>query len=337
MKHILVFRLSAMGDVAMTIPVLRAVTAQNPDVRITVVSREFFKPFFEGIERVDFFSVDLKERHKGFFGLIRLYNDLDKLSLNMVADLHNVLRSKIVRTFFWLSGKKTAFLDKGRNEKKALTREKNKVFKPLKPMHQRYADVFQQLGIKVDLTKIPFPEKAVLSEKITSVTGEKSEKWIGIAPFAQYQSKVYPLDLMQEVINKLSENPENKIFLFGGGKTETEQLEILKKSHENVIVVAGKLSFTEELKLISNLNVMLSMDSGNAHIASMYGVKTIVLFGATHPFAGFMPFGQPLENALVPDLEKYPKLPTSVYGNKIVTGYEDVMRTISPEKVTNKL
>lgn len=337
MKHILVFRLSAMGDVAMTIPVLRAVTAQNPDVRITVVSREFFKPFFEGIERVDFFSVDLKERHKGFFGLIRLYNDLDKLSLNMVADLHNVLRSKIVRTFFWLSGKKTAFLDKGRNEKKALTREKNKVFKPLKPMHQRYADVFQQLGIKVDLTKIPFPEKAVLSEKITSITGEKSEKWIGIAPFAQYQSKVYPLDLMQEVINKLSENPENKIFLFGGGKTETEQLEILKKSHENVIVVAGKLSFTDELKLISNLNVMLSMDSGNAHIASMYGVKTIVLFGATHPFAGFMPFGQPLENALVPDLEKYPKLPTSVYGNKIVTGYEDVMRTISPEKVTNKL
>lgn len=337
MKHILVFRLSAMGDVAMTVPVLRAVVAQNPDVRITVVSRPFFKPFFDGIERVNFFSVDLRERHKGFFGLVRLYNDLDKLNIIFFADLHNVLRSKIVRTFFWFSGKKTAFLDKGRNEKKALTREKNKVFKPLKSMHQRYADVFQQLGIKVDLSKTSFPQKAVLSEKIISVTGEKSEKWIGIAPFAQYQSKVYPLDLMQIVIDKLAENPENKIFLFGGGKTETEQLEILKKSHKNVIVIAGKISFPDELKLISNLDIMLSMDSGNAHIASMYGIKTIVLFGATHPFAGFMPFGQPLENALVPDLTKYPKLPTSVYGNKIVQGYEDVMRTISPEKVTNKL
>ena len=337
MKHILVFRLSAMGDAAMTVPVLRAVVAQNPDVRITVVSRPFFKPFFDGIERVNFFSVDLKERHKGFFGLVRLYNDLDKLNIIFFADLHNVLRSKIVRTFFWFSGKKTAFLDKGRNEKKALTREKNKVFKPLKSMHQRYADVFQQLGIKVDLSKTSFPQKAVLSEKIISVTGEKSEKWIGIAPFAQYQSKVYPLDLMQIVIDKLAENPENKIFLFGGGKTETEQLEILKKSHKNVIVIAGKISFPDELKLISNLDIMLSMDSGNAHIASMYGIKTIVLFGATHPFAGFMPFGQPLENALVPDLTKYPKLPTSVYGNKIVQGYEDVMRTISPEKVTNKL
>lgn len=322
-----------MGDVAMTVPVLRAVVSQNPDVRITVVSRPFFKPFFDGIERINFFSVDLNNRHKGFFGLVRLYNDLNKLNPNLIADLHNVLRSKIVRTFFAFSGKKIAFLDKGRKEKKALTREKNKIFKPLKSMHQRYADVFGKLGVKVDLTRVSFPEKELLSPEIKTITGEKSEKWIGIAPFAQYNSKVYPLDLMQIVIDRLAENPENKIFLFGGGKTEIEQLEILKNSHQNVIVVAGKVSFTDELKLISNLDVMLSMDSGNAHIASMYGVKTIVLFGATHPFTGFMPFGQPLENALIPDLKKYPKLPTSVYGNKIITGYEDVMRTISPESV----
>src|SRR5690606_21766305 len=228
---------------------------------------------------------------------MRLYSDLKKRNIDAVADLHNVLRSKIVRTFFKLSGTKVAFLDKARKEKKALTREENKVFKPLRSMHQRYAEVFQKLGIKVDLTKISFPEKAVLSEKITSVTGEKSEKWIGIAPFAQYQTKVYPLDLMQIVIDKLAQNPTQKIFLFGGGKAEIEQLELLKNNCENVIVVAGKIPFTDELKLISNLDVMLSMDSGNAHIASMYGVKTIVLFGATHPYAGFMPFGQPLENA----------------------------------------
>ncbi len=326
-----------MGDVAMTVPVIRAVVAQHPNVRITVVSRPFFKPFFEGIERVDFFGVDLKQRHKGFVGLTRLYSDLKKLNIDSVADLHNVLRSKIVRTFFKLSGAKVSFLNKGRKEKKALTREENKVFKPLKPMHQRYADVFEQLGIKVDLAEISFPEKAVLSEKITVITGQKSEKWIGIAPFAQYQTKVYPLDLMQEVINKLAQNTNQKILLFGGGKTEIKQLELLKKDYENVIVIAGKIPFTGELKLISNLDVMLSMDSGNAHIASMYGVKTIVLFGATHPYAGFMPFGQPLENALVPDLQKYPKLPTSVYGNKIVAGYEDVMRTISPEKIINSV
>ncbi len=337
MKHILVIRLSAMGDAAMTVPVIRAVVVQHPNVRITVVSRPFFKAFFEGIERIDFFAVDLKQRHKGFVGLIRLYKDLRKLNVDGFADLHNVLRSKVVRTFFKLSGTKVAFLNKGRSEKKALTREENKVFKPLKPMHQRYADVFEQLGIKVDLAEISFPEKGILSDEIKIITGEKSGKWIGIAPFAQYQTKVYPLDLMQIVIDKLAQNPDQKIFLFGGGKTEIEQLDLLKKSHKNIIVVAGKIPFTDELKLISNLDIMLSMDSGNAHIASMYGVKTIVLFGATHPYAGFMPFGQPLENALIPDLEKYPKLPTSVYGNKVIDSYQDAMRSISPQSVVDKI
>ncbi len=326
-----------MGDVAMTVPVLRTVIAQNPDVRITIVSRPFFKPFFDGIERVDFFSVDLKQRHKGFFGLIRLYKDLSKLNLNLVADLHNVLRSIVVRNFFRISGKKVAFLDKGRKEKKTLTRQENKVFKPLKSMHQRYAEVFLKLNCKVDLSQTTFPKREFLSAEITSVTGRKTGNWIGIAPFAQYQSKVYPLDLMQIVIDQLAENSENKIFLFGGGKTEIEQLELLKKSYPNVTVIAGKMKFTDELKLISNLDVMLSMDSGNAHIASMYGIKTIILFGATHPFTGFMPFGQPIENALIPDLKKYPKLPTSVYGNKIIAGYEDVMRTISPESVVEAI
>jgi len=91
------------------------------------------------------------------------------------------------------------------------------------------------------------------------------------------------------------------------------------------------------LELISNLDVMLSMDSGNAHIAAMLGVKVITLWGATHPFAGFLPFNQPLETALVSDREKYPLLPTSVYGNKKVAGYEDAMRTISVESILNVL
>lgn len=337
MKHLIVFRLSAMGDVAMTAPVIRAVVVQHPNVRITVVSRPFFKAFFEGIERIDFFAVDLKQRHKGFVGLIRLYKDLRKLNVDGFADLHNVLRSKVVRTFFKLSGTKVAFLNKGRSEKKALTREENKVFKPLKPMHQRYADVFEQLGIKVDLAEISFPEKGILSDEIKIITGEKSGKWIGIAPFAQYQTKVYPLDLMQIVIDKLAQNPDQKIFLFGGGKVEIEQLEVLRKDYKNAIVVAGRIPFTDELKLISNLDVMLSMDSGNAHIAAMYGVKTLVLFGATHPYLGFMPFRQPLNYALLPDLEKYPKLPTSVYGNKLIDSYQDAMRSISPQSVVDKI
>lgn len=323
-----------MGDVAMTVPVIRALVEQNTNVKITVVSRPFFKPFFDGIPNVDFFAVDVKERHKGFFGLLKLYADLQQLNIDAVADLHNVLRSQIIRTLFSLSGKKVAATDKGRAEKKALTRAENKVFQPIKTMVERHVDTFKKLGFSVDLSSSNFPEKAFLSEEILKVSGKKEDfKWIGIAPFAQYESKVYPLDLMQKVIDELALNTSNKIFLFGGGKEETEKLNTLAKQRENIVVVAGKLKFNQELQLISNLDVMLSMDSGNAHIAAMLGVKVITLWGATHPFAGFAPFNQPLENCLVSDRKKYPLLPTSVYGNKKVDGYEDVMRSISVEKV----
>ncbi|MEO8517003.1 MAG: glycosyltransferase family 9 protein [Flavobacterium sp.] len=336
-KHILVIRLSAMGDVAMTVPVLRALTLQYPQVKLTVVSRPFFKPFFDGIPNVNFFAIDLNKRHKGFLGLLRLFSDVHKLNIDAVADLHNVLRSKVVRNLFALSGKKVAATDKGRAEKKALTSAENKIFKPLKTMFERHGETFQKIGFPIQLDHPVFPKKTILSEEIITIVGIKNRHWIGIAPFAQYQSKVYPQDLMQEVIDGLAKNEAFKIFLFGGGEKEITILNEMKNQHENVLVVAGKLKLQQELDLISNLDVMLSMDSGNAHIAAMLGIKTITLWGATHPYAGFSPFDQPLENALVSDREKFPLLPTSVYGNKKVEGYKDAMRTILPSEVIDAI
>ena len=326
-----------MGDVAMTVPVLRAFVKQYPTVKITVISRPFFKPFFDGIPNLDFFVFDEKERHKGFLGLLRLFQDVKKFKIDAFADLHNVLRSKIVSLLFALSGKKRATVDKGREGKKELTRAENKVFKQLPTMFERHAKVFEELGFPLDLSNPEFPKKAVLSAEITDLIGESYQKLIGIAPFAQYDSKVYPLDLMQEVIAKLAENKDQTILLFGGGKKEIEILNSLSEPFKNVINVAGKIKFQQELKLISNLDVMLSMDSGNAHIAAMLGVKVVTLWGATHPYAGFLPFNQTMENALTSDRNQYPQLPTSVYGNKIVEGYQDAMRTILPQEIINRI
>ena len=336
-SHILVIRLSAMGDVAMTVPVLRAFSLQYPNVKITVVSRPFFKPFFDDIENITFFPIDLKERHQGFLGLLRLFSDLRKLNIDAVADLHNVLRSKIITILFALNGKKVAALDKGRKDKKALTKLAIKTISPTKTMFDRHCETFEKLGFPLHLETPVFPEKAILSEEIIKITGKKQENWIGIAPFAQYESKVYPTDLMQQVIDELAENGPNKILLFGGGSKEIKKLNQLKNNHKNVIVLAGKTNLKAELDIISNLNIMLSMDSGNAHIAAMLGVKVITLWGATHPFAGFQPFHQPDDFSLTSDNKQYPFLPTSVYGNKKLNGYENVMRTILPSQVIEKI
>ena len=337
-KNLLILRFSAMGDVAMTVPVVRALAQQYPDLRVTMVSRWEYKPFFENIPGLSFFDADFNRKHKGILGLWRLFKELRYLRVFAVADLHNVLRSKIITKLFAYRGKQTATTNKLRKERAALTAAQNKVFVQLPNVTQQHAEVLAKVGYPVDLTKVTFPLKHELTDDITGTTGVKTGKWIGIAPFAQHRSKVYPKDLMLEVIYTLANNPDNKIFLFGGGKQESKILKQYAADKPNIIVIAGgTLILKQELKLISNLDVMLSMDSANAHMAAMLGIQVVTLWGATHPYAGFAPFMQPLSNALVSNREQYPLLPTSVYGNKEVPGYEDAMRTIAPATVVNKI
>ena len=335
-QHILIIRLSAMGDVAMTVPVIRALTEKYPDCKITVLSKPFFKPLFDTIPQVSFFAAQVNTKHKGILGLLKLYRELKKEKITHVADFHNVLRSKILRALYIFDGKPSIFIDKGRAEKKALTRTKNKIFKQLKTSHQRYADVLNKLGFTLDLSNPTPINKIKLAEKITLYTGLKKDTWIGIAPFAAFKGKVYPLQLMEEVIEEMA-SKGFKIFLFGGGKREIEILNTLENIHDSIVNLAGKLSFKEELEVIGVLDVMVAMDSGNAHLAAMQQVKTITLWGVTHPYAGFAPFDQPDDYSVVSDLEKYPKIPCSIYGNKVANGYENVMETIAPTKVIEKI
>ena len=324
-----------MGDVAMTIPVIKALVEQHPEIKITFLSKAFLKPLFDDIPNLNFYAADVKNKHKGVLGLHKLSKELKQLNITHVADLHNVLRSKILRNFLKFSTENIAVIDKGRSEKKALTRTENKVFKQLKTSFERYADVFRRLDFSVDISNPTKSEKPKLSDTVLQLVGKKQNNWIGIAPFAAYDAKMYPLDLMQKVIDQLAE--KNTVLLFGGGEKEVKILSEIEQKSNHVISVAGKLNLKNELNLIAHLDCMLAMDSGNAHFAALLQIPTITLWGATHPFAGFAPFNQPAENCLLPDLEKYPNIPCSIYGNKICDGYEDVMRTISSEKVIKKV
>ena len=335
MKHILVIRLSAMGDVAISVPVLSAFNEQYPDVKITILTKPLFAPMFAHLANCKVFPIDLKGKHKGLLGLYKLYKELKAKKIDFIADLHNVLRSNVLKLLFRSSKIPFYQINKGRKEKKELTREENKIFKQLKTSYERYAEVFGKLGFPISLEKLYLVPRRLASNEVKNLLSEN--KNIGIAPFASHIAKEYPFIKLKEVIFKLSEcYPESKIFIFGGGNHEksiVEQVSQLK----NVENMVGKLSFSEELELISNLDVMLAMDSGNAHLSAMFGVATITLWGVTHPFAGFYPYGQPIENALLADRQKFPLIPTSVYGNKYRYGYEQAILTISNEDILSKI
>jgi ADP-heptose:LPS heptosyltransferase len=330
-KHILVIRLSAMGDVAMCVPVLRAFCEQHPEIKLTVLTRAFFTPFFRDIPQVTVLAPDLKGKHKGVFGLFKLSKELKTLKIDAVADLHNVLRTKTLKLFFY--GKTFVQINKGRNEKKGLI--EGRVFQQLKTTHERYADVFRALGYSLTLKNPSFPEQSKLKLRTQELLESNTKHWIGIAPFAQYDSKMYPLDLLEKVIDELSKT--YKVLLFGGGEQEVKILNQFQNKYENVVNVAGKFDLNEELNIISNLDVMLSMDSGNAHLAAMLGKKVITVWNVTHPFAGFSAFNQPEEHAVLANRTQFPLIPTSIYGNKYPEHYKEASRTIAPETIIKKI
>jgi ADP-heptose:LPS heptosyltransferase len=335
-RHILVFRSSSLGDIAMTVPVIRLLLQQNPQVELTFVSVAFIKPLFINIERLHFYTADIKGKHKGVAGLYRLYKELsNKVTIDAIADLHNVLRTQVLRVFFSATGKRIAVIDKGRNEKKKLTRQQNKILKPLKTTFERYADVFAALGLPINLNieqgiAIPQQKNALLSNY-----KQQGYKLIGIAPFAQYSEKTYPANKMQQVIQLLVKHENVRILLFGSKDELAALQQFADIDRDKVQSLAGMMSFAEELNAIAQLEVMVSMDSANMHLASLYGVQVVSIWGGTHPYLGFYGWGQPLSNAVQVQLDCRP---SSVFGNKrCPRGDLACMEHIAPLMVYNKI
>jgi len=327
-ENILVIRFSSLGDIVILVPLLRVLFKTYPNLNITIATNKKLRPVFFEFKRLKFFNVDFNKTHKGLIGLWRLFNELKVLNISCIADLHAVIRSYIIGGFFKLSFFKLKRINKGRIVKKALIRKKNKVFRPLISTLYRYSDVFGKLGYPIDFVNHEFPDKLSMPEKLIGKYDKKEKLFVGIAPFAAHIGKIYPLDLMQKVVGYLEKN--YKIFLFGFGKEQTSKLNLWENAFSNVYNCSDRLNLLDQIKLISNLNLMISMDSFNGHLAANAGIPVITIWGMTHPFLGFSPFLQPDLNQIVIDRNKFNLIPTSVYGNKIPKGYENAFRTISP-------
>lgn len=332
--NILVIRMSAMGDVAMTVPVVSAFADQHPEAQITVLTTPRFGGMFPTLENVEIFGADTKKEYKGFLGIFKLFKALNAHKhYDLVIDLHDVLRSKVLRKLFRLKGVPCHVIEKGRAEKKALTRKDGKVMKQLKSSIERYRDVFKAAGYEVPLN---FKQKEQpLTNDILAITGEKEQKWLAIAPFAQHKGKIYPTEQMEKVIEHFSTNKDYKILLFGGGKQEKEILEGWEARFENVLSLAGKFPLEKELIILGNSDLLISMDSSNMHLASLVGTRVLSIWGATHPFAGFYGYGQKEEDAVQLEL---PCRPCSIYGNKpCLRNDYACMTQITPEMIYKKV
>lgn len=341
-QRVLVTRFSAIGDVAMTVPVVYSVCRANPLTRFVMVTRPSMASMM--INRPDNLTVhaaDVSHDYKGLAGMRRLLREVEKAHgpFDAMADLHNVIRTIMLGAMLRLKGARVCRINKARSHRRALTRSRNKILLPLTPQTARYTEVFNRLGLEAPadgFTSIWGEGLKGDPQLFAEVTPPKAagERWIAVAPFAKHRGKIYPPEQMRRVVESLAADRRNRIFLFGGGDEEREIL--APWTSERVISMADKRrGFAVELALLSHIDVMVSMDSANMHLASLAGVPVVTVWGATHPYCGFRGYGQTDATAVQLSMTCRP---CSIFGNKPCRrGDYHCLAGISHSAITDKV
>lgn len=322
-QKILVIRFSAMGDVMLLVPVLHSLVVAYPEVEVTLVTRPRFASFFKGIERLKVFEADVDYTYNGVLGMRALFKSLmKKANYDLVMDMHDHLRTMILRSFFKLFGTKVIVFKKGRPEKKAFTREQNKVTDKLPHTVDRYHQAFKKAGFDFPILSKPFlkPDEES-TEKVKQWLWSnhlvKNEKWIGIAPFAMHTTKIWPRENYDPLIDNLRRKMAVRFFFFGGGESEVEFFKSLQEKYpDSCTIVAGQLKIRDEIALLQSIDLMLCVDSSNMHLAALTGTPLLSIWGGTHPDVGFGPYQYGDESILQVNREELSCRPCSVYGKE---------------------
>ena len=326
-RHLLVFRTSAMGDVAMLAPAVRALKSAYPALRVTVATQAIFRPFFAGLE-VGFLTVAVKGAHHSLYGMWRLAATAKRLGVDAVADVHGTLRSKTFGLAMRLRGVRVADIRKGRDEKREFIRCGGRGAEPVRHTVLRYCDVFRQLGFEF---ADPGPAAPAVRP---NPFGPKQGVWVGFAPFSAQQGKTYPEAPAREVVRLLA-GRYDRVFVHGGGGVEAGFAQEMERMYPNVTAVYGKVRLAGEMDLISHLDCVVSMDSLVMHLASLVATPVVSVWGATHPGLGFLGYGCSAEHAVQADMACRP---CSVFGNRPCR-YGDFrcIASVAPERIVDEV
>lgn len=324
--HILIARFSAMGDVIMSLFAVSALRKTYPDLKITVATKKKFARFYQEIPDIGILTLDAEGSLKS---LLEIAGKAVHSGVNLVADIHNSLRGKILRLYLGLHGARTASFRKCRRERAAI-KGKGRTAVPLRHNVLRFCDVFAALGYPV-----PEPSQTRMRRPVPEVFGVKSGRWIGYAPFASRQMKIYPDRQSRELVRLMTEEFD-RVLIFSGPGREQEFAREMERLYGNVTGVFGRTDIWGELALMSELDAIVTMDSSSMHLASLAGTPLVSVWGATHPAAGFMGYGYDIErNCIQLDLDCRP---CSIFGEgKCRYGDYRCLTGITPDAIMRKV
>ena len=278
----LILRFATLGNVAMTVPVVDALSRRYPDDRFIMASKKELGAMFASMPNVEFYEVD---NRLDWHGVVALWKAL-KTQVDSVIDLQNVRRTRVLDLLMQLSGKRITRIRYGRLKKHLVTLFGFRHIS-LPSEFERYSDTFRRAGLQTDTAFTSLPVNKTAAAQVNKQFGKKEGKWIGLAPFAKSKSNMLPYHVTKEVIERLTEDEQTRVFLFGAGEIECEMLRQWATVFPRTESVAGRLHLEQELELMRQLDVMICMDSANQHLSSLVGLRAVSVWCATHPMIGF--------------------------------------------------
>ncbi len=315
----LIIRLTSLGSVAMSVPLISSLSRRYTDDEFVYVARKDLADLFHGMPNVRYVRFTPSHNSSSLTRsgeLCAMVSGLHAIRrFDAVVDLQGDTTTFLTRCWCLTHGVKSYCISRtDALHRWAYIQRSGKASQP-PAMADSYAAALRSAGFTIDddFTALDINTQAAefINERFGNGVGER---WIGIAPFAKSATNTLPFRTTKGIIQYFSEQPNTRVFLFGAGVVESEMLNQWSSIYDNVVSVAGMLSLGSELELMRRLSGMICMDSANQHLASLVALKVITIWGGTTPENGFLAWKQDKDMCLVPR-RNIPCRPCALNGN----------------------
>ncbi len=303
-KKILIIQTAFPGDAILTLPMIQQLKKRNENVLIDVICIPSTKIIFEASPYINsVIELDKKGKHKSLFALYKFSRQLRKNNYDAVYSPHRSLRSALIT--MELNVRETYGFDNSalkfayRHIAKYNLSD-HEVKRNLSLIGENYSDG----GWKI-LSEISIPGE--IKRKIDHfIKNEiKTEKIIAVAPGSVWQTKVFPAEHYEEIINYLTEDGYTIILI--GGEADKGLCEQIKSSFDGkVLNLSGDFSFIETVELLKHVKLLISNDSAPTHLGMCADIPVLTIYCSTIPGFGFYPYNKQSEFISFNDLDCKP-------------------------------
>jgi lipopolysaccharide heptosyltransferase II len=286
-KKILVIKLSALGDVILSIPSLRALRQKFPESRIAVLVGRKSRKIVRNCPYIDDVIVyeEGRGRKERLINIFRTSRLLAKEDFDMVADLQN---NKVSHLLSFLSGARVRAGHQNRKWSFFLNRRTRHAGDlAVSPLDHQF-QVLKLLGVDGFEKRLELwadsEEEARVEEFLTSQWVSPSQVLVGINPGSslRWPTKQWPVENFAKLCDELARR-NIRVIITGSDEEAALAEKLMRLARHKPINAVGKTSITELTALVRRCQVFVSSDSAPMHIAASAGVPLVALFGPTDP------------------------------------------------------